>query len=264
MVYVNCEQNVNLYCEFSVITHNPLGSYYTCIGNIENTENPTFIEELQGAHLNGKSNADVAVFYERNSFLRFIPSNLADIFPNLRAIVIFGPLRQIVSNDFKPFPDLLWFYSTGARVTSIDGDLFQPTPKIMWAQIIDGKLENVGRNILDGLEDLKWADFRRNTCINFSGESPEVIEELKEKLLVQCPPLEPMTTTTTTTEANVDCPLRCSLENEVDELQKKTEEQSKIISEMQKIIDDFKENNEMQEERLVELEKLVREIGSRP
>lgn len=110
-------------------------------------------------------------------------------------------------------------------IASIDGDLFQNTKKIQEISFIRGQFRNVGENLLDGLNDLKIADFQWNPCVNFYANSPEKIQELKLLFMVPCPPA---TTAAATTEA--ECSVRCSLTREFDELRWKVEEQDRITS----------------------------------
>lgn len=273
MVASNC-QGVIINCEFRMMNWGFLGNSYNCLSRGENTGNLTLADEVRGEHLSGKSNADVEVFNEQGNKIQFIPSNLADFFPNINGMLIgAAPLLELTANDLKPFPNLLRFDSNYGEFSSIDGDLFQHTKMIQKIQINNARLQNVGENLLSGLNDLTNVEFRGDACINFFADTLEKIEELKDLLLVQCPPLPgPTATVSTTTEDSADqCPLRCSLEKEVDELNWKVDVQDEIIA-------DLRENNTRQDEeimelresnadmldRLMELEKKLREIGLNP
>jgi hypothetical protein len=79
---------------------------------------------------------------------------------------------------------------------------------------------------------------------------------LKQKLLIQCPPLPKTTTTSplTSTVSTTACSLRCSLETEFDH---QVGRQIVINDELRKIIT-------KQDFQIVELAMMIREIGSRP
>lgn len=57
---------------------------YFCLSTGEIIGNLTIIEDISGEHLSGKGDEVIEVFYERGQKLQFIPSNLADFFPNLK------------------------------------------------------------------------------------------------------------------------------------------------------------------------------------
>jgi hypothetical protein len=174
-------------CEFKIYGWKYIGSAYLCYSSAINTGSPTIIEELHGTHLSGKTNADVLGFWDKGRQMQYIPSNLATFFPNLKAIAFDAPLLQVISSDLKPFPNLVWFYSSGCQFTSIEGDLFQHTKKLQEIEFHDGKLESVGDNLLSGLNELEVANFESNTCISSYAKTPEEMEELKEKLSALCP-----------------------------------------------------------------------------
>lgn len=297
----NC-QGVVVNCKFQMMNWgSPLGNIYFCDSRSDNMGNLTVIEEINGEHLSGKNNQNVQGFLENGWELQYIPSNLAEFFPNLKALLIYGPLLRLVASDLKPFPNLVMFTSQGSELTSIDGDFFQHTRKLQIIEVSYGKLQNVGENILSRLNELTRADFRSNSCIQFYAESSQRIAELKKKLLTECPPLPSLTTTPIpTTEATTtpipttipttisittskpttttiptttvaQCSLRCSLNEEVDELRKNNSRQDgeivellKINAVMQSVIDKQDEIIRNQEDRLVEVEKLIREIAARP
>lgn len=246
-ILVSKSHSVIINCQFSMDKWDVAGEdAYSCNFRAENTGSSTVIEEVRGEHLDGKNNANVQVIYVISSNLQFIPSNLARFFPNLIIMALNDlPLLRVTAGDLKPFPNLQRFYSTSSLLTSINGDLFQHTKKLQRIRFEAGKLQDIGENLLSDLNDLSFVSFQGNECIDFVAETPQEIEELKEKLLVQCPPLENESTTiiSMTTVTDDQCSFRCSLYAEVDELRLKVDEQN---------------------ERLVELEKVVREINARP
>lgn len=292
MIFVATGHCVTIDCTFVVAEWHviPIGNVYNCWSrNAVSSGNLTIIEELHGSHLIGKSNGDVLLFREDGN-LQYVPTNLVDIFPNLKGLLFYeSPLLRLLASDLEPFPNLVGIFSRGGQFTSIEGDLFQHTKKLKRVELQVGKLQNVGENILSGLNELTEARFVANTCIYFIADTPEKIQELIEMLLVKCPPLGGISTTTpaaTTTVANPnECSVRCSLEDEFDELRTKVDEQNKIIDELNtkvigqaesidelweknksqdETISQWHDKNARQEERLVELEMMIREINARP
>lgn len=221
------------------------------------------IEEVRGAHLDGRRNADVLVYFEKNSSLLLIPTNFAAFFPNLKGIsLVEVPLLRLSASDLKPFPNLVWFLSSFGQFTSIDGDLLQYTRKLQSVGFDRGKLENVGENLLNGLNELSDASFTENPCIDFRAYNPQMFIELKQKLLDQCPPFTATTMISTTVD---DCLVQCPSDIEVGVMTAETENKDKVITEMQTVIDkqedfiiELKKRNADQEQRLLELEKVVK------
>jgi hypothetical protein len=190
IIFVSFGEAVVLSGEYSFYGWIYLQNAYTYQSVAQNTGDFIFIQELQGDHLDGKGNEDVEVWYETGNTLLFIPSNLPDFFPNLKALVLKAPLNHLTAYNLESFPDLLWFYSKNGQFRSIEGDLFKATKKIKWLDLFQGKIEHVGEFLLSDLNDLVYADFSDNTCIDFKANTAEKIEQLKQKLVDQCAPLE--------------------------------------------------------------------------
>jgi hypothetical protein len=220
MAFVSFGQSVILNYEFRMANWNRAGIFYCCENKAQNTGNSTIIEEVRGEHSSGKTNEDVETFMENGHTLTSFPSNLASFFPKLKVIFITGPLLQLSSSDLKPFPDLILFYSWDGKFTSIDGDLFQYTRKLKFIIFSVPGLKKVSENLLTGLDDLVSLNFYFSGCIGtFDAKKPQLIEQFKQKLLLQCPPLEPSTSPPTTpqstthpsTKNSTQSSIRCSL-----------------------------------------------------
>jgi hypothetical protein len=102
----------------------------------------------------------------------------------------------------------------------MDGDLFKYTRKIKHMYFYIPGLRTVGSNLLIGLDDLVYLYFHSSGCFgSFEAKTPQMIQELKKKLLLQCPSLEEKTTTlpsttTLSTSTTTQCSVRCSLDSE--------------------------------------------------
>lgn len=218
MIFASRCESVVINCKYEVLGW-VTGESYTCISTGVNSGNAAVIEKLLGAHLAGKSNFNVEAFSEEGRALKYIPSNLVKFFPNIKVLrLLENPLLRVVSNDLKPFPNLGAFILVGGQFTSISGDLFQHTKKFQYLQITGGILKNIGENLLSGMNELTFAHFAV-PCIFYSANTPQTIEELKQKLLDQCPPLPSTTTSRTTTistTTEIDCSNCCSLQTKFD------------------------------------------------
>lgn len=177
------------------------GIAYTCQSTSKSGENLTIIEEVHGSHLSGRNNSKVFAWEETSNSLTSIPKNLASFFPNLKIIHIIAPVSKISASDFKPFRNLVSFVAQYSKVTSLDGDLFRFTPNLQTFGFVYGDLENIGENLLSGLNQLKYVLFV-NKCINFVADTSEKIENLKQIMKVNCPPLSTTTTAEETTSTS--------------------------------------------------------------
>jgi hypothetical protein len=254
------------------------------------------LQGVSGDHLDGKVNADVvflSLFLSAN--LSHMSTNIESFFPNLRGISWYSVnLRFISAEDLKPFPNIVTFAVTTNKLVTIDGDLFKYTPKLQWIVFANNLIEHVGENLLTDLKDLVHVHFGNNVCIAFMANTPEALVELKQMLPVKCPPaplttttilpdtstqVVPDTTTTLTTTISTQPP-QCSAEcmERIEKLSDKVNEVSdsnKILSSEnselkqqlaihQEIINQLMAAKDKLEERIVELEKQIREIGTNP
>lgn len=272
MLFASIGQSAIINCEFKMLYFTSAKYVYGCLTTkVASSGNLEKIEELQGTHMAGKANKDVLGFNEIGASMQYIPSNFADFFPNLVAIALWGPLLRLTASDLKPFPNLLQFTSSFGRFTSIEGDLFQYTTKLKIIQINNGKLENVGSNLLSGCNDLEILDFRKHTCIDNDrwADTPALIQQLKQKLFAQCPPLPQTTTayrTTTklaTTTKQPACNIRCSMNSEFDELWAKVENQEKNITYLQTTTSVLVLKNEKQNEKIAQLDEKITDIAGK-
>jgi hypothetical protein len=260
VVFVSFGRSVILSCKYGMRDWDLVGNVYECMSQAQNTENSTIIEEVRGEHLSGKANEDVELYWEQSKTMTSIPTNLASFFPNLKAILLYSPILQLSSSDLKSFPNLLRFEFWGGKFANLDGDLFQYTRKLKVINFHIPGLKNVGENLLTGLNLIR-VTFFESGCIG-TWTTLQSIQELNQKLLMNCPPLEPLTspmttsqkTTTLSTSTSTQCTVRCSLDSEVDEMN------AKFVTQIAKL----KETNNKQEERLVELEMMIREINAKP
>lgn len=259
VVFVSFGQSVILNCRFQIANRGGYGSFYECVTAANNTGNLRIIEEVRGTHLSGKSNADVESFYELGHTLTSFPANLASFFPKLKAIAFAGLNSKISSSDLKAFPNLIVFEIINANGTikfpTIDGDLFQYTKKLQRITFAVSGVTSVGTNLLTGLNDLAVLYIQsRGGCIYFVANTKQEVLAWKEKLLLQCSSLEttsPRTTTTLSTSTSSQCPVRCSMNSEVDKLNSELNIQKANVEHHERIIG-------MLNERLLELEKKIR------
>lgn len=227
-------------CSYSLRIWAPDKMIYTCVVQSIENGNVNVIEELTGDHQAESSNADVLGIIIQEKVLHQIPQNLVEFFPNLIGFICINSSLQLVSaEDLQPFSDLYFFRVWGNQIKSLDRDLFQFNRKLMFIDFDLNRLEQVGTNLIGNLHQLREADFRNNPCIDVFANDRLYIENLNKILPIRCPPLNEPPTTTELPQ----CKVRCSLEDEVDQLKEEVEKLNNW--------------NTKQDERINELENLI-------
>lgn len=262
---------------------------------MEQSGNLTSLVAVVGNHLEGKTNADIGQIRLINfsQFTR-IPSNIGNLLPNLIAIDFRAELLTSVSaDDLKQFPNITYLSIYGSQIVSLDADLFKYTPHIQALVIPSNKLVSVARDLLTSLVDLKWVNFLSNPCLSYYASRPHQLEWLKSNLPLRCPdtqatpkptiptpptppqvtatqtthepsvPTSSIVTTTQTTRQTTptptapvdDCKIRCSLNEEMDELKYHLIEHGKLIADLFEIVSDYSQ-------RMFELEKFNAKIAN--
>lgn len=266
-----------------------IGPRYTCHATVINSSSSA-LESVTGVHETGRSDDDVEYLYIRNQNLPFIPEGIANFFRNLDSLAISETsLMSISANDLRPFPRLLFIYLYGQQLTSIDGDLFTYTPHLQQVHFNFNLIQHIGHDLVTGLNNLTILYLQGNVCIDqVAGNRADVLS-LGPRLSVFCPPLniqttEATTTTeiTTTTDKNID---QCMCDGEIEELHelnrdlrihvnnlqesntdqnRKIEQQSEEIEQLQLSNEQLIQVNAAFEKRLLEVEMRLIEIGSTP
>jgi hypothetical protein len=250
-------------CSFGLNEWSFIGSeIYSCQATIVFFGNSSNLEDVQGNHMMGKSNADVEGLFLMSQRLNEIPGNLGQFFPNLKGIDFTkAELLTLSAYHLEPFVDLVYFRAWRNNLVSIDGDLFHHNTKLQYIDFDGNLLEHVGYNLLGELRWLQTVDFNSNPCINVAATTPLAISNLNQQLPISCPPLATTTTTTTTTEIITErpttttqlpepCSLRCTLGDEFDELRSevaklnlKTISQSEAIETTKAEVTELRESN---------------------
>ena len=238
-------------CTFEVQEWTSVGRLYTCSQVvILGYEVRKSLESVEGVHTATNKNSDVEALIISDQVLIEIPTNVNTFFPNLKAILIYNTNLRTISSDDLPFPNLEYFASMLNKLQAIDGELFMNTPKLTTISFYKNSLEHVGENIFKGLNDLAYVNFRENTCVDAGAWTTLEIERLTEKLRNEC-----------------QCVHRCSLGNEVEELEIVSDEFSKTIktltektSKQDQDIDELRKISQFNEEKLKELDDILRSL----
>lgn len=238
-------------CTFEIQDWTSVGRLYTCSQTvILGYEVRKSLESVVGVHTASNENYDVEALIISDQVLLEIPPNVNSFFPNLKAILIYNTNLRTISSDDLPFPNLEYFASMLNKLQAIDGELFMNTPKLTTVSFYKNSLEHVGENIFKGLNDLAYVNFQENTCVDAGAWTALGIRQLTEKLQNDC-----------------QCVYRCSLGNEVEELEVISDEFSKTIKELteknskqDQVIDDLRKISQFNQDKLKELDDILRSL----
>lgn len=266
---------VDFNCKFEINTPWNLELRYSCIATVIDSGS-RFLENVEGIHFTGKTNADVEYLFINNQNLPFIPEGIDNFFNKLDIIKIdYSSLLSLSADDLRPFPRLLFLTLWSNRLISIDGDLFKHNPHLEYVSFADNQIQHIGHDLVTNLNNLTNLYFTSNVCIDRWASTRNAVLSLAPELSILCPQLDVTTTTTTTTTttatttgASTD---QCFCDEEIDELHElnralevQVDKQNSEIEQQNKKIEQLMELNDAFEERLLEVEMKLREIGSMP
>lgn len=226
LTFLVSTQGIEFQCDFTYKNWGIVGSVYTCYQPVVTIGNdPTTLEAVRGNHTEGKNNSDVIAIYilSDSTKLQRIPKKIEKFFPSLTALLwSFANLMAVTAEDLKPFPALRTLALHGHKIKTLDADLFQATPKISDISFTMNQITNVGQGIFDNLNELREIRFQMNTCIDSFATTPQAISTIKQQLLTQCPPLAttilPTTSSSPRTTTEDACNVRCTANQEIDQL----------------------------------------------
>lgn len=156
------------------------------------------LENVEGVHLADNTIDDVNYLWVQNQELPFIPSNIDSFFKNIIALNWHNSsLASLSASDFEPFPELQLFAAGYNNLVTIDGDLFKHTPKLILINFGSNKIRHVGRDLIKGMENLRYFYFQANPCVNLYATDVIDAVKLADKLPILCPPLKTGTISTT-------------------------------------------------------------------
>lgn len=194
LVKITISSAIVLNCQSSNHKWHANDVQYTCKPQISSSGHPSVIENVTYNHLPGKNYTDFKGVNFMNQKLNVFPRNIEKFFPNVSRLSIYeGNLKNISSNDLKPFPDLVRLYISNNYIERLPGDLFQYNPKLILIAIDYNNVFYIGFNIVSELKFLEVFSFRKNPCTDYSydkkpNEGDWKFKKLQYKLLWECPP----------------------------------------------------------------------------
>lgn len=251
---------ITIECDFEELEW-AVGKLYSCSpAIIRKDRNLTHVLSviMSHKHLSRRRNDDVEGLWvtQYQVHLKQIPKDMDKFFPNLLAIGLQNTtITSLTADDFKPFPHLELLTVLSNKLVSIDGDIFKYTPNMRFIEFSDNLLQTVGLGLLDNLEDLNWAHFSNNQCIDFDASDQTDIRELRQKLRYQC-------SSSVTTPNLEKCSFGCSklindLKAEVSRQGSDIEVQNQEIVKLRSKIERQKKEISMQAEEISDIQKAV-------
>jgi hypothetical protein len=246
-------------CRFQMSSWAIVGNVYTCHGTSRVVGEGTPVVNVEGTHMSGMANNRVLMLVLENQ-LELIPADILNFFPALTGLILQnGNITSLTERDFRPFVNLRLLNLAGHKLTHLEGDLLHTNRALEWVRFSRNEIQTVERGLLSALPLLSNALFDLNPCTNATSSVRANIPALGRQLSTECPvtfcpPGEVPAPTTqvpdTTTISSGDC--GCS--NEIEALRR----------EFNAGYFELRGRVAVQDERLTEVERRVREIESNP
>lgn len=167
---------------------------YQVIGNVCSckvlnfiSNNREVISEIDGLPEDSGNNNNVELLLIDEQKMKLLPHDLNLYFPNLKGLIIdSSELNSITRGDIQQFPSLRFLMIGNNNIESLGDDLFENNTSIEWLSLINNFIKRIGSETLTPLRNLKFANFQRNSCINFKATDDSSIEKLKSLINKDC------------------------------------------------------------------------------
>lgn len=144
---------------------------YTCfVNNSVLTEKRLEIFEIEGQHIENKTNKDVhAIHFSNTSTVSYLPKGLTILFPNLKAIMLRQTgLKGISRDDLVGLENLQALLIQDNNISSLPDDLFKGMEKLVRISLRNNKIVQVSSKLLQPIlnNGLTFVSFLENPGIN--------------------------------------------------------------------------------------------------
>lgn len=236
IVVASCS-SVTIQCLYKTYKWERLGSFRGCLGRIANPKsNPKSLDEISDEAVAPRDMLEddwrknlhdkVRFLSVGKSNLELLPKRIDFYFPNLEILQWYnGSLSAITADDLAPFPNIKHLYISGNKIVTLDADVLSNNLQLVDIYANNNLIDHVGKDLLRGLDGLKYVDFRNNPCIDVLATSTSQIEELNQQLPLNCP-----LPTKEPEQAQEQCCVRDTMNEEVDELKRLVQEQGEKIA----------------------------------
>lgn len=129
-----------------------------------------YVTSMGGTHVPGKVNDEVVFYNIVDQMVFFFPVGVMNYFRKLKIIQIHtSRLKEVNSEDLKPFPMLTNFWIPCNEVEYLPGDLFIYNPLLEYVAVQENKIMHIDHSTFIVLKNLVWLSVRQNPC--YSGET---------------------------------------------------------------------------------------------
>lgn len=200
---INCDYNKSPSITTSRLKWKLGNELYGCVLTKLNIKSKLVVKDVQGTHLDGKSNKDVKALKiigggiisstgnESSdnvlSVCEVIPAGIGSVFPNIEAIAVWrSNLKSVSSRDLEQFHNLreIWLFTN--ELEYLEGKLFQYNPNVEVVSFNANQIKSIGANFFDFLPKLQKAFFHYNRCVNEEAVDGTKLVALKNEIKEKC------------------------------------------------------------------------------
>lgn len=238
VIIINFSSGLNIECDFKMLSGKS-EEFYSCVTQgLVTDEFTDYVEEVNGPHIEGKTNEDVLNFYVVDQEAEYFPGGLSHFFPNLKAITIKNSsLKYIFKSDMSEHQKITFLDVSSNEIETIGSKVFEENPLLEEIHLERNKLSKISDDLLDSLESDRQVIFLfDNVCIKTDLSLPKPsLKEIKELIKENCP---------------------LTKEDEVEISQKQFEKLIQRIKSLESSKNPEKDPKEMEEKLTAEIEKI--------
>lgn len=148
---------MTLQCKFQMEKHF-WGEQYTCNGqNVVVNQYDTFVTQVSGEHLQGKSDKDVQAVFFQNQKSFFIPFNMSSMFPSLSALRIeSSELTYLNESTFQYSNRLTHLHLVDNKLKDAPSKIFNRLPGLIYLSLSANKIRYIDSELLIGVKNLRF------------------------------------------------------------------------------------------------------------
>ncbi|CRL05002.1 CLUMA_CG018064, isoform A, partial [Clunio marinus] len=182
--------SIAITCKFGYQDWVVIGNVYTCdVKNLDNREILANVTEIEGTHLDEKTNSDVRKININLQMCQFLPFGFEKFFPNIEGLrIAHSNLVSLTQSDISVFPKLRSVDIFNNNLKWLDADVFEKNPEIEYLYFGDNQIKSIGYDALKPLKKLKHAVFHYNVCLKKNAIGEEEIQALQEIMNQNCDP----------------------------------------------------------------------------
>jgi Leucine-rich repeat (LRR) protein len=151
-------KTIKLICDFE---HGSLGhlnlQFYGCVAiNLSISQENVKFSSIEGKHVDGKTNDDVASFFVMNQNTKFTVLGIEKYFPKFQIFSVFNSSLEIINkNSFRDLTQVFVLYLAKNNIVAIPEDTFKDLIHLKILDLAYNKLKSVPSNLLAELKNLE-------------------------------------------------------------------------------------------------------------